>query len=200
VSAPEVPALTRKERTFQRIQEEAMRLFLEKGYEATTVEEIAAAAGVSHMTVFRHFPTKEALVLTDRYDPIMRAAIAKRPATEPPLDSIFYAIVELFHQFTEGDIELARQRSLLARQVPSLQQGMWVHKLISVDVLEAALRERGGFAEDSPVSRLAARIATAIFTEASERWVDGDDPRPLDEMILDNFAVARSLLLPPDPA
>jgi AcrR family transcriptional regulator len=200
VSASGIPALTRKERTFQRIQEEAMRLFLDKGYEATTVEEIAAAAGVSHMTVFRHFPTKEALVLTDRYDPIMRAAIAKRPATEPPLDSIFYAIVDLFHQFTENDIELARRRSLLARQVPSLQQGMWVHKLISIDVLEEALRERGGFAEDSLVPRLAARIATAIFTEASERWVEGDDTRPLDEMILDGFAVARSLLMPMSPS
>lgn len=177
-----------------------MRLFLDKGYEATTVEEIAAAAGVSHMTVFRHFPTKEALVLTDRYDPIMRSAITKRPATEPPLDSIFYSIIDLFHQFTEKDIELARRRSLLARQVPSLQQGMWVHKLISIDVLEEALRERGGFAEDSPAPRLAARIASAIFTEASERWVDGNDARPLDELILDGFAVARSLLMPTSPA
>jgi AcrR family transcriptional regulator len=49
----------KKAQTRQRLQEQALRLFVERGYEATTVEQIVAAAGVSHMTFFRYFPTKE---------------------------------------------------------------------------------------------------------------------------------------------
>ena len=52
----------KKAATRQTIQEHALRLFVEKGYDETTVEEIAAAAGVSHMTFFRYFPRLEAFV------------------------------------------------------------------------------------------------------------------------------------------
>ncbi|MGH4006284.1 MAG: TetR/AcrR family transcriptional regulator, partial [Pseudonocardiaceae bacterium] len=65
----------RKAQTRQVIQAHALRLFLANGYDATTVEEIAAAAGVSHMTFFRHFPTKESVVDTDDYDPMIAELI-----------------------------------------------------------------------------------------------------------------------------
>ncbi len=57
------------------------RLFTEQGYDATTVEQIAGEAGVSHMTFFRHFPTKDAVVLDDGFDPAIAAAVAATPAT-----------------------------------------------------------------------------------------------------------------------
>lgn len=62
-----------------------MRLFLDRGYADTTVADVAAAAEVSSMTVFRHFPTKEALVLSDDYDPAIVARITSTPAGEPLL-------------------------------------------------------------------------------------------------------------------
>jgi AcrR family transcriptional regulator len=196
VSAPGIPALTRKERTFQRIQEEAMRLFLDKGYEATTVEEIAAAAGVSHMTVFRHFPTKESLVFTDRYDALMLAEIGKRPASEPAVDSIVYAVVDIVVGFSDEELDFARKRSLMIRSVPTLREGIWAQSLISIDVLEQALRTRGRFSEGSRLPRMAARVAMAILTEVSEVWVDERTTRRLDELIREGYAEARSLLLP----
>ena len=55
------------------LQEHALRLFSERGFDDVTVEEVARAAGFSHMTFFRHFPTKDAVVLDDPYDPVLGA-------------------------------------------------------------------------------------------------------------------------------
>jgi AcrR family transcriptional regulator len=59
--------LRKKAETRHRVQDHAVRLFLRQGYDATPVEEIASAAGVSHMTFFRYFATKEAVVESDDY-------------------------------------------------------------------------------------------------------------------------------------
>ena len=82
----------KKAATKHSIQGEALRLFVEKGYEATTVEEIAAAAGVSHMTFFRYFPRKEEVVEYDEYDPLLEELIAGRPSHEAPLTALHNAI------------------------------------------------------------------------------------------------------------
>ena len=74
--------------TRRRIQEAALRLFEERGFDGATVADVAAAAGVSHMTFFRHFPTKEDVVLDDPYDPVLAAAVAVQPAGLPPLERV----------------------------------------------------------------------------------------------------------------
>ena len=73
----------KKAATRERIRGSALRLFREQGYDATTVEQIAAAAGVSHMTFFRYFPTKEDVALSDSYDPMIAALLEQTPATWP---------------------------------------------------------------------------------------------------------------------
>jgi len=69
----------KKAKTRSAIQEHALRLIRERGYGATTVEDIAAAAEVSPSTFFRYFPTKEDAVLYDDLDPIILAAYAAQP-------------------------------------------------------------------------------------------------------------------------
>src|SRR5690606_21229821 len=66
----------KKAKTRRTIQEQALRLFAERGYDETTVEQIAEAAEVSPSTFFRYFPTKEALVLRDDYAAVLHAALA----------------------------------------------------------------------------------------------------------------------------
>ena len=73
----------KKNATRERIRASALRLFGEQGYDATTVEQIAADAGVSHMTFFRYFPAKEDVALADSYHPLIASFIAQTPATWP---------------------------------------------------------------------------------------------------------------------
>src|ERR1700760_4614442 len=69
----------KKARTRASLREHALRLFREQGYQATTVEQIAAAAEVSPSTFFRYFPTKEDVVLQDDMEPALMEAIEQQP-------------------------------------------------------------------------------------------------------------------------
>ncbi|MGX1223343.1 helix-turn-helix domain-containing protein [Streptomyces ambofaciens] len=77
----------RRAETQRMIQAVAVRLFTERGYDAVTVADVAEAASVSPMTVYRHFPTKEDLVLVDQNGPLVAGADrrgAGRAAAGPP--------------------------------------------------------------------------------------------------------------------
>ena len=78
----------RAECTRARLRACALALFTAQGYDATTVEQIATAAGVSHMTFFRHFPTKESVLLEDPYDPLIGEAVRTQPTDLPPLERV----------------------------------------------------------------------------------------------------------------
>src|SRR5882762_11429779 len=80
----------KKVQTREAIRSAAYRLFAEQGYDATPVDQIAAAADVSPSTVFRYFPTKEDIVLTDEYDEPMADVLRGRPLDEQPLASVRY--------------------------------------------------------------------------------------------------------------
>src|SRR5881409_3232752 len=82
----------KKQKTRWAIQEHALRLFAEQGYDATTVEQIAAAAEVSPSTFFRYFPSKEDVVIQDQYDPILASIMAAAPAELGPVGALRHAM------------------------------------------------------------------------------------------------------------
>ncbi len=136
----------KKAETRRRIQETAVRLFLVDGYDATTVERIAAECGVSHMTFFRHFPTKESVVADDDYDPLIAALIRRRPAAEHPLDALRAALSEgLAGVYAEHrDVLLARTRLILT--TPALRASMADNQFATERLFASALAARGGIA------------------------------------------------------
>ena len=75
----------KKAKTRNAIQHEAMKLFRERGYEGTTVEDIAVAAEISSTTFFRYFPSKEDVVLGDDYDSVLLEAFVAQPASLTPI-------------------------------------------------------------------------------------------------------------------
>ena len=90
----------KKARTRASLREHALRLFREQGYQATTVEQIAAAAEVSPSTFFRYFPTKEDVVLQDDMDARMVEAFARQPPDLAPVAAIRAAMREALSSFT----------------------------------------------------------------------------------------------------
>src|SRR5713226_5698093 len=106
----------KKLKTKEAIQREAMRLFQEQGYDETTIEEIAAAAEISPSTFFNYFPTKEDVVLFDRYDPM----IATEPANEP-LSAMLRSAIQGLAVVMERDRDIILVRGRLGLEVPALR-------------------------------------------------------------------------------
>ncbi len=94
----------KKARTRASLREHALRLFREQGYQATTVEQIAAAAEVSPSTFFRYFPTKEDVVLQDDMDTRMVEAFARQPPELAPIAALRAAMREAWELVHPGGV------------------------------------------------------------------------------------------------
>jgi len=175
----------KKAQTRSRLQEHALRLFTARGYEATTVEQIAAAAGVSHMTFFRYFPTKEDVVLSDSYDPMLVAAIRNRPPTEHAVARIRGALAEGLSAIYAADREALLVRVRLALRTPALRARLWDNQFATRDLLAGAL------ADGSPsfAMRILASACLAALTTALEEWVATDGEAELPELIDEALSV-----------
>src|SRR5579864_3778298 len=95
----------KKAKTRAAIQRHALRLFRERGYAATTVEQIAAAVEISPSTFFRYFPTKEDVVLYDDVDPLLFAAFEAQPADLSPIQAMRGASREVVTRLPAGEME-----------------------------------------------------------------------------------------------
>ena len=173
----------KKARTRQRLQEQALRLFVERGYEATTVEQIAAAAGVSHMTFFRYFPTKEDAVLSDSYDPLLVAAIQARPRAEDPVARIHAAVRAGLGAIYAADREALLVRVRLTLRTPALRARLWENQVATRDLLAGALVD----GEPDFPTRILASACLATLTTALEEWVATDGSAELPDLIDDAF-------------
>lgn len=114
----------KKAKTRAAIQRHALRLFREQGYEATTVEQIAAAAEVSPSTFFRYFPTKEDVLLYDPLDPVLFAAFEAQPPELTPIQAIREAIRAVYGAMSAEELAEQWERGMLIFSVPDLRMRM----------------------------------------------------------------------------
>jgi AcrR family transcriptional regulator len=164
----------KKAATKQSIQQHALRLFTEKGYDATTVEEIAAAAGVSHMTFFRYFPRKEEVVEYDEYDPLIEDLIVARPPDEPPLVAVQQAIRAGLEQILRADREALLIRTRLVLHNPVLRSRNLVAQDATRDLFARALARRAGLAQPDLAATVQASAVLAVIGPAMTAWAEGD--------------------------
>lgn len=144
--------MAKSHRTRERIQAAALELFLQDGYDATTVERISAVAGVSHMTFFRHFRSKDGVLLDDPYDPAIGAAVADQPTRLPPLERACRGILAAWAGMAGEDLGDVRKRMRIAVGHPQLRARMWENNLATQRVIAEALKTTG-------VARLEAEVA-----------------------------------------
>jgi AcrR family transcriptional regulator len=165
----------KKAATKHAIQECALRLFTEKGYEATTVDEIAAAAGVSHMTFFRYFPRKEEVVEYDEYDPLLEELVAARPPDEAPLAALHGAIRVGLEQILATDREALHVRTRLVLRNPVLRTRNLLAQDTTRDLLARALARRAGLSEPDLAATVQASAALGAIAPAATAWAAGED-------------------------
>jgi AcrR family transcriptional regulator len=111
----------KKEQVRTTIQREAIRLFREQGYDETTIEQIAEAAGVSPATYYRYYTSKEDVIVTDEYDPIIIQSLVDRPADEPLIDAVRAVMGGVLVEYFDRDRDLIVARHEMRMKTPTLQ-------------------------------------------------------------------------------
>ncbi len=178
----------KKLKTRTSIQKEAMRLFLEKGYEATTIEEIAAAAEISPSTFFNYFPSKEDVVFQDELDPLILAAFDAQPPELGPVAALRNAMRIVFKDLSREQEDLMRQRIRMMTSEPELRATMLNQFAELVDQIAQLLATRvGRGADDFALRNLAGALLGVMM---SAMLVAAEQPKA-DLMTLVDDALAH---------
>jgi AcrR family transcriptional regulator len=176
----------KKLKTRRAIQDHALRLFVEQGYDATTVEQIAAAAEISPSTFFRYFPSKEECVLTDEYDPIMADVFRAQPPELGALDALRGMFHEMMTSMYTRDKEQILTRTKLVFSVPALRARSFdFMQQESLTMFAELVAERSGKPADDTQVRAFTWATTAVLEAAIFTWTESDGaldlPRLVDE-------------------
>jgi AcrR family transcriptional regulator len=132
----------KKARTRAAIQSHALWLFLQQGYEATTVQQIIEEVEVSESTFFRYFPTKADVVLTDEFDPVIVTAFREQPPEMSAIQALRAAFSRAFSQLSDQERDAQRDRMLLVLSVPELRAGMLDQFASAMGLLAEIVAER----------------------------------------------------------
>ena len=187
-----------RHRVRQDLSAAAMRLFATNGYEGTTVDEIAAAAGVARRTFFRHFRSKEEVIFPDHDDTLVRveAVLDSADPQEHPLDTVCRGITEVLRMYAESpDVSVERYR--LTREVPALRE----HEIASVARYDRLFTRYllGQFDEaahragdDDPLlAEVAASAVVAAHNHVLRRWLRADGKGDVEAQLVHAFEVIR---------
>lgn len=176
-----------------RLEHAAFELFTQQGFASTTVPEIAARAGLTTRSFFRHYADKRDVLF--RGDDDSPAQVAALMASRPPGLSLVNLIlwgVETMAQnaFSHQRDYLAARRAIIATD-PGLQERELRKQHAVAQAITQALRDQGL----EPLSAtLAGKIATTISSTALERWLGAAEPRPLGEYVHEAFTALEHLL------
>jgi AcrR family transcriptional regulator len=154
----------KKAKTRAAIREQALRLFREQGYQATTVEQIAAAAEISPATFFRYFPTKEDVVLQDDVDVLTIEAFDAQPPDLSPVAAVRAAAATTFAGLTPPELARFRETTELTLSVPEIRARAIDEFVRSIEVMAAAVARRTGHTpDDFAVRNLAGAMIGVIM-------------------------------------
>ncbi|WP_405915149.1 TetR family transcriptional regulator [Streptomyces sp. NBC_00728] len=174
-----------------RLERAALELYVERGFERTSVAEIAERAGLTERTFFRHYADKREVLFAGSsvLQEALVGAVAGAPESVTALDAVAAALGAAAAVLQERQ-EHARRRQSVIDANTELQERELI-KLASLSTaLAGALRQRG---VDDASAGLAAEVGIAIFKIAFRLWVDRTDDRELSEFIGQSFAGLKAV-------
>ena len=177
----------------ERLQEAAMELFEEHGYDRTTVGDIAARAGLAERTFFRYFTDKRE-VLFARSEELEKGivdVIASTPPDAAPLDAVAAAFEAAGAELQgRGDVHLVRARHALVMKHAEIRERELIKLASLATAVTQALRARG---VSEPAASLAAEAGIAVFKVGFERWISQKKPRELATELRASMAALRAV-------
>jgi AcrR family transcriptional regulator len=186
----------RRAATIKRIQEAALDLFDERGFENVTIEEIAEAAEVSPSSVYRYFRTKEGVVLYDEFDFRLIDAVETELAAHPPVEAVRRAVASVMTAFFGRDEELGRRKLRYAFEEPHVHAAMTQQVDEFTQLVAHALAGAAGRKQDDLDVQVIASTFVWALTAAARAWHAEGYERPLQSLLEQALnIVERGLLL-----
>ena len=174
-----------------RLEQAALALYGERGFDQTTVAEVAERAGLTKRTFFRYFADKREVLFSGAgaLEELLVTEVAAAPGSATPLEAVAAALDAAGAMFEERrDFAARRQRVIAAN--PELQERELIKLASLAAAVAAALRGRG---VGDPAASLTAEAGIAVFRVSFERWVDQDDDRSLARIIRDSLDELRAV-------
>jgi AcrR family transcriptional regulator len=174
----------------RRLQQAALELFRERGYEATTAAEIAARAGLTERTFFRHFPDKREALFDgeDAFRAALTEGVLAAPESATPMEAMLLAFRSV-ERTIENNRPITEPRRAVIAQTPALQERVLTKTAGLTGALSEALSRRG---VERGLAMLAAQVGMAAFACATRAWFYEPEPG-LDAHLTRAFAELRSL-------
>ena len=174
----------KKDSSRRAIEDAAWELFAEKGYEETSINDIAERANVAPRTFFRYFPTKEA-VMYPQFDELLesvRNEFHKRPLDEPVITSLFESF-EVLGGSLEGEASRARARMEMMKRPGQKPPGTEYFRTRLAETTAELVLEREGDSEDAQMrARLASGVVSLLIDTAHNCWMEAGAHEPLHDV------------------
>jgi AcrR family transcriptional regulator len=174
-----------------RLERAALELYSERGFEQTTVAEIAARAGLTERTFFRHFADKREVLFggAPALQELMMGAVADAPDSVAPIVAVTAALEAAGTVFQERRESSRRRQTVIAANA-ELQERELIKLASLASALTSALRRRGVI---DPAASLTAEAGIAVFRIAFERWITDTDQRDWSRAIRQSLAELKAV-------
>jgi AcrR family transcriptional regulator len=174
-----------------RLEQAALELYVERGYEQTTVAEIAERAGLTERTFFRHFADKREVLFAGAgtLQDLLVTAVAGAPDAVAPLEAVAAAL-EAAGALLQERREYSRRRQSVIDANPALQGRELIKLAALASALAGALRRRG---VTGPAASLTAEAGIAVFKIAFERWISETGQSDLPRLIRESLDELRTV-------
>jgi AcrR family transcriptional regulator len=174
-----------------RLEQAAMELYGERGFDSTTVAEIANRAGLTERTFFRHFADKREVLFAgaSSLEQLLVSTVASAPESAAPIDVVAMALEAAAAQLQERR-EFAWQRQRIIAASAELQERELIKLATLASAIADALRRRG---LTEPAASLTAEAGIAVFRIAFERWLEEGDHQDFPALIGESLDQLRAL-------